>query len=191
MKFRNILLLLLALGSTSVAYAAEGGRPAWYVGLTATSFNFERTGTLSHSYNTHGYMGVLGVDLGPYLALEARGGQGDSDKDSNGLSLQAREVSAAYVRLNLPLDGGKVLVYALGGFASVNVKAELGAVTHTKSITDNSYGVGIELYGSRSTALRAEYTRYLFNKNYTDAALGLANDNFDLNAVSFGIVHHF
>ncbi len=190
MKFRNILLLLLALGSTSAAYAAEGGRPAWYVGLTATSFDFERTGLLSHSYNTHGYMGILGVDLGPYLAVEVRGGQGDSDRDANGLSLMAREVTAAYGRLNLPLDEGKVVVYALGGFAAVNVKGELGAVTHTKTISGSSYGVGIELYGSRSTALRAEYVRYLANQKYVDAGLVL-DDKFDVNAVSFGIVHHF
>lgn len=190
MKIRNILLLLLALGSTSAAYAAEGGRSAWYFGLNATSFDFERSGLFNHSYNTHGYMGILGVDLGPYLAIEARGGQGDSDKDANGLSLQAREVTAAYGRLNLPLDNGKVVVYALGGFASINVKGELGAVTHSKTISGSSYGAGIELYGSQNTAFTVEYMRYLANYKYVDASLVL-DDKFDVNAVSFGIVHHF
>lgn len=193
MKLRNILLVVLALCSVSVAYAAERGRDAWYFGLNATSFNFERTGSLSHSYNTYGMMGILGVDLGPYLALEVRGGQGDSDADYSGLTLSAREVTAGYLRLNLPLDDGKVVVYALGGAASVNIKAEASGVMNTKSLSGSSYGVGIELYGSKNTAFSLEYTRYLSGRPFkdTDPTLGLINEKFDVNALSFGIVHHF
>lgn len=190
MKLRNAWVMALALCSASTAYAIDDESTNWYFGLSASSFDFERKGTGGHSYNTHGYLAKVGYDLGPNLAVEGRMGVGDkSSQDAASLRMEAQRIVGAYVRLTLPLD--KVKLYALGGYGAVNTKAELvGTETHTKELKGTSYGVGIEIYGNRTTALTAEYMRYASEQTFTDATLGLDN-KFDVNAVSFGFVHHF
>lgn len=190
MKLKNALVLALAMGCTTAAYAADDMESAnWYVGVGASSFDFERSGAGSHSYNTHGYVLKVGYDLGDYLSVEGRMGTGDqSSGDGAGLKLEGRTLSAAYVRLNLPFKKAKF--YVMGGYASVNVKGELPGTSHTTDLKGTSYGVGVELYGNATTALSAEYMRYVNKQKVTDAALGLDNE-FDVNGLSFNLVHHF
>ena len=187
MKLRNAWVMALALCSGG-AYAADE-TANWYFGLAATSFDFERKGTGGHSYNTHGYIARVGYDLGDYLAVEGRLGVGDkSTFDAASLRMEAQRVAGIYARANLPLD--RVKLYVIGGYATVNAKAELAPDTHSKELKGTSYGVGIELYGNRTTAVTAEYMRYVSEQTFTDATLGLDN-KFDVNAISFGFVHHF
>jgi len=189
MKFRNTLALALALGCTSVYAADDMDSANWYVGVGASSFDFERSGAGSHSYNTDGYVVKLGYDLGSYLSVEGRVGTSDSSgADGAGLKMEGRTISAAYVRLNLPIN--KVNLYVMGGYASVNVQADLAGVKQSKELKGSSYGFGIELFGSRTTALSAEYVRYVNKQKFTNTTLGLDND-FDMNAISFNVVHHF
>lgn len=189
MKLRNALALALALGCTS-AYAADDMDSAnWYVGVGASSFDFERSGAGAHSYNTHGYVVKLGYDLGDYLSVEGRAGTGDaSSADVAGLKMEGRTLTAAYVRLNLPVK--KVKLYVLGGYASINVRTELAGTVHNKDLKGASAGFGIELYGNRTTALSVEYMRYVNQEKLTDATMGLDN-KFDVNGISFNLVHHF
>lgn len=203
MRLRNVVLLALAFAMAPAVYAEDylytgtGDYQAanWYFGLTTNGIDFARTGTLDHTYSTYGYTGALGYGMGKYLAIEARVGSGGNDTDANGLSMEAQRLSAAYVRINLPFDEGKVNLYLLGGYASVNVKASLSTTTTTttgtKTFNGASYGGGLELYGNRTTALYVEYVSYLSKKKFTSAALGLAGDKFDVTATSVGIVHHF
>lgn len=191
MKLRNAWVMAVALCSASAAYAVDDSESTnWYFGLSASSFDFERKGTGSHSYNTHGFVAKIGYDLADYLAVEGRIGAGNSsDTDAAGLRMEAQRISAVYVRGNLPLE--KIKLYVLGGYGAVSTKSELlGTDSRTKELKGTSYGLGIELYGNRTTALTAEYVRYVSEQTYTDAVLGLDN-KFDLNALSFGFVHHF
>lgn len=182
MKLRNAWVMALALCGASAAYAVEDDSANWYFGLSVTSFDFEVTDPFSESYNTHGYIAKMGYDLGSYISLEGRVGMGDSDTDGSGLSMEAQRVGAAYVRFNLPFD--KIKIYALAGAAQVTLKAGLAGASDTMEETGTSYGGGIELYGNRTTALTAEYVRYIEDGDFDGAEI-------DVNALSFGFVHHF
>jgi hypothetical protein len=188
MKLRNAWVMVLALCSAGAYAADDTGN--WSFGLGASSFDFERKGAGGHSYNTHGYIARVGYDLGSYLGIEGRIGVGDkSTTDGAGLRMEAQRAAGIYARANLPLE--RLKLYVIGGYATVSVKGELvGTATNTKELKGTSYGVGIELYGNRTTALTAEYMRYVSEQTYTDAPLGLDN-KFDVNAVSFGFIHHF
>lgn len=190
MKLRNAWLLALALFSGAACATEDVGN--WYFGLGVSSFNHKRLDIGNHLYETNGYVAKLGYSLGQYLAVEGHLGSGMGDKssyDTAGLRLDTRYVAGIYARVNLPLD--KVKLYAMGGYTSVNLGAELDGVgTDTETLSGMGYGFGVELYGNQTTALSLEYMRYLRGETYTDAVMGLDNE-FYVRTISLGIVHHF
>ncbi len=190
MKLRNVCGLALMLCSVA-ASADEMGYEWWYGGLSVGGMTLEKKGTASHSYNLNGVIAKFGLQMGPYLSVEGHVGTTDSSNDpATGIAMEATYMAAGFARATLPLDHDKLRLYAMGGYSAFAVKGALAGSSKTFNMHGLAAGAGVELYGSRTTALYAEYMRYLTSKHMASGALGLDND-VNISSFNLGLVHHF
>jgi len=165
MRKGTAIALMFALLLTSPAWAADGMRQ--YFALSGSDAQFDPDGGQSEDagnvnaklgYFINAYVGVE-LHMGMTVTTEA------SSVDDPGLGYVA-----PMLRFNLPYE--RVNVYSLFGLASV--RAEFPG-NYDDSYSDVAFGAGIELYGTKRTALSLEYMRYGMDDTYKTFGLGLVH----------------
>ena len=168
-----ILLLAFSLPS----HAANG-----YAGLSVGDANYQESGT---SLDALSLTARLGLRLNRFIEFEAR--LATSSSESTGTNdFQLVYLAGAYAKLNILAPASSHFsLYITGG--GTYVRATHG--TSLNPVTDNdssgSYGLGIDLFGNEQTALNLEWMRY------GDSKIGTADNDYTLDILSIGIVHHF
>lgn len=154
-KLTMVLILLLA---PTVSFAAA---PFYRSGNVYTVYNlvhFKDFGAGS----ANGFAFQLGYDVLNWLALEGHIGMTDEiSQDQAGTTVKVRASYASLVgRVNLRFD--RTTVFAFAGATSLQEKGSYsGATTGTidNSDTGATYGFGVDLYGSESTAITLKAVR--------------------------------
>lgn len=153
------------------AYAKN---PRFYVGLDYNSFQLKET----RNINLTGEKLKLGFDINNYFSLEGHAGTSTVDtNETTGLSYKINYLASTFIRGNLRFN--RFTVYALAGwsFAETQVSGLTGAVSQNKIYNAGaSYGAGMDLYGSKNTAISLSYIQY---------------NKVEMSAFSVGFVHHF
>lgn len=161
-KFLIISTLVLA-GTCTAA-----DQPPWYFGLFYNDAQFSPADGKKGDLNNINLK--LGYDFSPFWGVEAHGGK---DVSGDGGDLEGSGVAylAVLARGNLPLN--RINIYGLLG--PTFVSADFSDVDG--SYTNLAAGVGVELYGSKNTAVGLEFIQYGFDDKY--------------KTFGVGIVHHF
>ncbi|MDQ7017288.1 MAG: porin family protein [Gammaproteobacteria bacterium] len=171
-----VLPLLLAVSSVSEAdWVAETPRPDSYIGFNVGSS--ELVGTTLGTVAMSNLNLRLGYHFADYFAVEGHVGWGS---DNTGVLLKSpnSRYAALFLRLDLPYD--RVNLYLLAGGSYFESDVVTTTAVKKGNETSPAYGVGIELFGNRDTALTLEIARYLENS---------VHDRYD--SVGVGFVTHF
>jgi len=173
----SLLPLLLAISSLAAAsgWVAETPRPNSYVGFNAASSELvgNTVGTVAMSnLNLR-----LGYHVSPFFAVEGHVGWGS---DNTGVLLKSpnSRYASFFLRFDLPFD--RVNLYLLAGGSAFEADVVTATAAKQGNETSPAYGLGIELFGNRDTALTLEMARYLDNT---------LKDRYD--SVGVGFVTHF
>lgn len=192
----KLLLAAIALGGSGVALAQDyntygasysGNSSNWrdnigpYVGLNYTRFEFEDENT-EREVNPDGVTLRLGMEFNQFLGLEVRGATGvSSDKRRTSLGTAEFDLDrlyGGYLKLSVPV-GDMVRPYIIGGYTEakgeVKFSTALGSIEReTDTVSDESYGAGVDFNLTDTFGMNLEYMRYL------------DKDDYELNAISVG-----
>lgn len=177
MKNTYFALLAVVLVSTISTRLSAAEASHFYIGINATGYTFDikNSGT-TYGSNSGAALG-LGYDLNNILAIEAnyispgvftRTGGSDENIDY-GASLLGRA--------NLRFQ--KTTVFFLGG------ATKLGVTNASYDDTGLAYGMGIDFYGLKNTALTLKYV------NYFDSETTVGSNAVKLDGISLGFTHYF
>jgi len=168
--------LLLAISALSEAgWVAEAPRPNSYIGFNVASS--ELSGATLGTVAMSNLNLRLGYHFADFFAVESHLGWGS---DNTGVLLKSpnSRYASLFLRLNLPFERVNVYLLAGGSYFETDVVTTTAAKQGNE--TSPAYGLGIELFGNRDTALTLELARYL------DSA---TQDRYD--SVGVGFVTHF
>jgi len=171
-----IFPLLLAVSALSEAsWVAETPQPNSYVGFNVASS--ELVGTTLGSVAMSNLNLRLGYHVADFFAVEGHVGWGS---DNTGVLLKSpnSRYASLFLRFDLPFD--QVNLYLLAGGSYFETDVVTATAAKQGNETSPAYGLGIELFGNRDTALTLEMARYL------DSA---TQDRYD--SVGIGFVTHF
>ena len=172
----KLLVAAVALGGSSTVLAAGP-----YIGANYTQFQVESEDT-ENKLKPEGVTIRGGIEFNDFVGLEARGAMGvRSDKRSNSLGdveYDLDHLYGGYLKLGAPV-GEFVRPYVVGGYTEargkVTVSTGIGSATReSDTVSDESYGAGVDVKLSEAVALNVEYMRYLDKSDY------------DLNGISVG-----
>ena len=166
--------LLLLIGLISAINIAQAKEPPFYIGFDFGDFAYEESGTGADTYsNADGISLRLGYDLNNYLAIEGQIVSTDDFESSTASTLSLDYTASLFARANLRFQ--RVTIFARGGITRLK--------SGNTSDEDFGYGVGIDFYGTKNTALTLMSTNYYIAKNN-----GLETD---YNAMTFGVTYYF
>lgn len=162
MRFGKLLALLtLVLSSTGVF----ANQPRQYFGLVGSDAQFDpRRGASEDLGNGNVKLGYL---VNQYVGVELHLGAAVSTDQATTDNAKLGYV-APLLRGTLPFR--RVNLYGLLGLASVRGEFTGNYDDH---YSDVAFGAGLELFGSRSTALTFEYMRYGIDDSYETMGIGL------------------
>ena len=161
MRIQQLIIGMALMLSLAVANAEDTRH---FMGFSTVSFS---NGDISSNAYQYGYdfSNLISVEVNVHTPEMATGSTVDVDL-----------LASLMLRLN-------------HRYESINTYFLIGAsnIDYTDATTDNnftglSYGVGIELYGSKNTAITFSYTTTEYEEGATIA---------DLSTTSVGLVHHF
>jgi len=166
----RIIGLALILFSINAVQAEEAH---YYIGVDWGDFGYNIENNSTTYDNANGFILRLGYDFNNWLAVEGHYADPD-DFESSGSGNLSGNTLGAFARLNLRFK--QTTLYAIGGAAS-------SSYTGQSEIT-YAYGAGIDIYGSKDTALTIAYTSY-----YNDETA--SSNKIEGDALTFGITHYF
>ena len=172
----RVLALALALLSSNLVLAEEGH---YYLGVDIGDFGYSQEGYASPD-NAKGYVLRLGYDFNNWLAIEGHYADPEDYKYSSA-NLSTNSLSA-FARLNLRFK--RATLYGIAGATRVSASVTapgLGAASDTSSAL--AYGAGLDIYGSKDTAITFAFIRYY------DKKIDGAKNTID--ATTIGITHYF
>jgi len=151
-----ILTLSLSLCFSANTYAGDGNTPL-YIGIGKSFFTFED----STSINASGYYLNLGLDLGNYFAIEALSSSSAID-EFDAESYEIDYYHGIFARFNLRYDHFTVYLLAGYGTTSLTYTTTVGGGS-TVAVDDSgfSYGIGMDLYGTKNAALTLRAMDYI------------------------------
>lgn len=164
----RLLFLLPLLSLSTVAVAQE--RPPQYFGLSIGEYELEdevNGQNFDAEFTNIGLEG--GYRFSRFLGVEGRFSYGRDDS-SNTLDDPELIMGGAFVRFDLPFE--RINVYALAGGSVVDYDVGIA----DDDVSGGSGGIGIELFGSDTTALKVEY---------------VSHAGGDYEGVGIGFTHHF
>jgi hypothetical protein len=183
MKFLTVViaggcLLCSFVANAEKPFRADGIEGDRYIGVMASSPLYQ-SDDFDTSFRGAGLLVRAGKEFRKFLAVEGQFGVfGEDTVDSN--SYQIDYLLSIYARGNLPLENGRIRLYALAGVTRFS-----GSVPGFSSVDDTGigYGLGIELYGNERNAMTVEWLRF---------ADGDVNKvDYTLESVNLGFVHRF
>ena len=169
------LAIVLTLNIPTQLNAAEASH--FYIGINASNLTFDIENTSSTFGSNSSAALVLGYDINNIVAVEASyispgifSRTGGSDEDiSYGASL--------FARANLRFE--RTTLFFLGG------ATKLGVTNASYDDTGLAYGMGIDFYGLKNTALTLKYA------NFFDSETTTGNNAVKLDGISLGFTHYF
>ena len=170
MLIRILGLAFVLLGASTTVHAEEAH---FYLGVDVGDSSYTVDNSSTTYDNANGIVLRLGYDFNNWLAVEGHYSAPDDFEGSDSSTLSGHSYSA-FLRANLRFR--RATLYAIGGASSANY-------TGTNEI-GYAYGAGLDVYGSKDTALTFAYTSY-----YNDETA--ASNKIESNAVTFGITHYF
>jgi hypothetical protein len=179
-NFPNNLLLMLFFAFAGISPAqAEISLTGLYGGffLSDSTDEFTPEGGGDRVSQNRGLAKIkLGKELSDILAVEGQFGLTSSSDDKKAIS-----IFGAYLRAGK--DFGKVKIYGLLGFGSIYAYED---GFENVSESGGSYGVGIEIFGSKDLAITIEYID-LIDKSVDggDPAFGKGDLKFDITSIGF------
>jgi len=160
-----------------VSCAASAVEP--YAGVSYVHATYDEDGF--PEFNPAALAVRFGAELNPNLAVEGRVGfgLGDDSKTIFGadVALEIDNFYGAYVRAMLPT--GSVTPYLLLGYTHGKVTASTFAASASESDSDASYGVGVDLFATKTTAINIEYAKLFEGEGY------------EVDGVSLGVAFKF
>ena len=158
-------IALLTLLMSSTAWAAQGARQ--YLGFSGSDAQFNPA--VGQTEDLGNVNAKLGYQVNSFVGAELHLGMSVSTESSNVDSPTLGYV-APMLRFNLPYE--RVNIYSL--FGVVSARGDFPG-NYEDSFSDFSMGAGIELYGSKRTAISLEYMRYGIDDTYKTFGLGLVH----------------
>ena len=165
-------ILILGILTTPLSSFAKEAR--LYLGIDYGDFGYEVTDTGYSPDNANGYILRLGYDLNNWLAVEGHYADPEDFEENGSVAITSGAGFGAYGRLNLRFK--QATLYGLAGATRITFDGE--------SATGLAYGAGLDIYGSRNTALTISYTRYFDDEAPSGA-------DIVVDAFNFGITHYF
>ncbi len=158
----------IALSFLLLAGPVWGGEASrQYFGFSGSDAQFvPQTGAKEDAGNVNAKLGYF---VNQYMAVELHMGMVVT-ADSNSVDDPSLGYVSPLLRFNLPYE--RVNLYSLFGLASVRGKFP---GNFDDSYSDIAFGFGMELYGSRTTALTLEYMRYGVDDSYKTFGLGIVH----------------
>ena len=167
----KILITIFALLAATTAQAKES---PFYFGFDVGDFAYEESGTGADVFNDADGISIrIGYDLNNYLAVEGQLVSTDDFESSTASTLSLGTTASLFARANLRFQ--RATIFARGGITRVT--------SGNASDEDFGYGIGIDFYGTKNTALTLMSTKYYVAKNN-----GLETD---YNAMTFGVTYYF
>lgn len=135
-----------------------------YIGLDYSQRTYENSSSTVSDTEIPAVRLRAGTLLMPYLAAEAHVaiGTGDDTGTIGGApyTLESPLAYGVFIRPQLPL--GPITVYALAGYSYVELEySSTSPKPPTDSITDFSFGGGLQVNLGKHWGLNADYTRYV------------------------------
>lgn len=153
--------VVLALVNTTL-FASE--LPRQYFGISGSDAQLDVSDGVADLGSLNGKFGYM---VNRFVGTELHMGTSVTI-DGSSVDAPSLHFVAPLLRLNLPFE--KVNLYSLVGVASVR-----NNFSATEHYSDLSFGFGMELYGTRSTALSFEYMRYGIDDVYKTFGLGIVH----------------
>lgn len=168
----KVLVAAVALGGSSAAFAAGP-----YIGLNYTQFQLESDDT-DNKLKPEGITLRGGIEFNEFIGLEARGAMGVRSDERNSIKYDLDHLYGGYLKVSLPL-AEHVRPYIIGGYTEARGKVTLdtsigSASRETDTVSDESYGAGIDFQLTDTFGMNVEYMRYLDKSDY------------ELNGISVG-----
>lgn len=182
-RFSCFAVGLLVISQAAIAQDELTSRHNHFLGISIASDTYDQPDTTTYELSSSKF--IYGYHLpGSRLSAVAQYSIGSEDTQlvsGNDVTLQIENYLSAFARYDMPLK--KIVPYLLLGGTYMQLKS----ISDTGSANDGtelslSFGAGVELYGSRNTAISAEYVRYATN------SLG---GGFSYDSVGIGFVHRF
>ncbi len=167
-----------SLALLPAAFSAAAVTPDTYFGVAVTKTTLSAQGL--PDFKPLGATAKFGAGLHRHFAVEAHAGLTEDESkavEGTPVSAEINYFVSLFARGNLPLD--RVTLYALLGVTFAEAEFRAPGLSTKEEENDLSYGLGIELYGNKTTALHVEAVRYL------------DQDNAEMESFNAGFVHHF
>lgn len=165
------------LAGLFVSCAASAVEP--YAGVSYVRATYDEAGI--PEFNPDALAVRFGAEFNPNLAVEGRIGFGLGDDSQSvfgvDVDLEIDNFYGAYVRAMLPT--GSVTPYLLLGYTHGKLTASALGTSASESDSDASYGVGVDLFATKTTAINVEYAK-LFE-----------GDGYEVDGISLGVAFKF
>ncbi|MDH5518335.1 MAG: porin family protein [Gammaproteobacteria bacterium] len=168
MRLQQMIVGMMLLISFGISQAGEARH---YFGISNESYDIEGLSAISYRY---------GYDVGNVVSFEIDYSQTDFAAPTSTISTLD---SATNLMLNFNHRYESVNIYLALGYGSVAMTQP--GLIYRDGFNGPAYGVGIELYGSKDTAISFSWLRRLASQE--DPAIPQA----EVDSVRVGIVHHF
>jgi len=157
------MVLLLSFG------VSQAGETRHYFAVSNESYSVSELGGISYRY---------GYDFSNLISVELDYSVSDLS-EATATVLTADSIASVMLHLNRRYESINTYFAIGGSLATMTMAAPAG----DDSFSGLAYGVGIELYGSKNTAISFQWLRRIV---FDDTA-----SESELDAVQIGIIHHF
>jgi len=134
----------------------------------------DNANVVGYDSGMNGFFVKYGYDINNWLAVEGHlGNSGESDDDAPTYTIKASAIGFLGGRFNLRYDG--FTLYGLAGAAYVAVTETESGTEYKTNFSSIAYGMGMDLYGSKESAITFSIIRYL---DVTEGTLTTAQIGF-------------
>ena len=175
---KKLLTTAIATAALSCfSIAAQAWEPTFYAGGNLGTFQHKQN-DYNHHFTVLSVEGVGGINLIPYLAVEARIGAGyneDRQQDGSGYDLRENYYGSFYLKPQVRNEHGSV--YLLFGATSAEISSNWARLED--SDTGYSFGAGLSVTISEKIDVTAEWKKQI------------STDLFDIRGGTVGFIYKF
>jgi len=120
----------------------------------------DNAGVVGYDSGTNGFFVKYGYDINNWFAVEGHlGNSTESDTDAPTYTIKADAIGFLGGRFNLRYDG--FTLYGLAGAAYAAVTETESGTEYKTNFSSVAYGIGMDMYGSKESAITFSIIRYL------------------------------
>ncbi len=175
------VLTVITLSALSITPAFAENSPMYFgFGYASTTTKTVNTfgASTSAEADMNGAVLKFGYDINNWIGFEGHlSNTTTNDQSAPTYSVKVDYMALAAARFNLRYD--HFTVFALGGVGYAQVKETSSGTLYTTTKAAPAYGVGLDFYGSKSTAVTFSYIQYL------------DSNDVNLSSVQLGVKFYF